>query len=534
MIIYRYKKVILFILLLIALAAFVWNCLYIYLSKTNEEKLTNKTKILLIGLDGATWNIIQPLLRQNKLPNMKRLIDRGSSGSLKSLYGYVASEIIWTTIVTGKIPYKHGIIDRLMKNPDTGDLIPVTRNLIKSKVLWDILSESDRTAGVVGYLVTWPPENIEKGLIISDRTWSVDYPAEGYTSPSLAQLCSQSDFGKFKDIKESISPHPDVLVAKRRDGFMASFANYLSSRQNFDFFTVYLLGIDRVSHKFWKYMEPEGYNIPEEEIKRYGNIIKDYYIYCDNIIGDLLNKIDKDTVVIVVSDHGFSKQWKELFFTGLNSLLERSGLSNIQRGSKTVIIHEDPGEDWIKKKYIRIEGDLSKEELNSIKDEAKSMLSQIRVEEDSRPFFVSFQDNNNGLIVQIDQEYINLYPSRHLIINNKIYKMSDFLSESPSSGNHDDFGIIIISGKHIHHGIINSASVYDITPTILYIMGLPVAKDMDGIVLTGAINSNFLRRNSIKYISTYETSTGKNDEKPILSPMDEELKKGMRSLGYIN
>lgn len=386
-----------------------------------------KIKVLLIGLDGASWNVIEPLLQQNKLPNIKNLIDRGCNGDLETHDSIkTLSEVIWTKIATGKTPEKHGITAQLMRDEDTGELGPPTRNMRRVKAVWNILDEYNKSTVVVGYLVTWPPEEITRGVIISDRTAYVDYPAVGYTYPSLEKLCDSLKFKMFKNCKEKIfsqiekSEFPGFIRhwdIEMIDNFMAEFSNYLMSKRNPDFFVLCLLGIDRVSHHFWKYMKPDGFEVSNDQIRRYGDIIKDYYIYCDRVIGDLVNKIDKNTIVVVVSDHGFTAA-----------------------------------------------------------------------------------------------------PPDH----------------KGNSGEHFRKGIIIISGKHICHRKIESASVYDIAPTILYLMGLPVAKDMDGSVLTEAIRDDFLKRHSIKYIESYEVDIEKKEERPIRSPHDEEIKERMRSLGYIN
>lgn len=385
--------------------------------------------------------------------------------------------------------------------------------------------------------------SIKRGIVIPDRTaWGVNYSVQGYTYPSLAELCNYQDFERFKIEKKNVFPLIDEnntnyfdRKAEQQDNFMANFANYLMDKLNFDFLTICLVGIDRASHHYWKYMEPYGFNVNKEEIKKYRNIIKDYYIYCDGVIGDLLKRTDKNTIVIIVSDHGFKANQNKgasYFFTNLDSLLEISNLSKIQLDSKTIIIKEDPQDDlWVPKKNIQIKGDLSKEELDNIKDKVKQVLKGIRIEETNRAIFSSIEETKDGFVVELDIP--NLRPDYHLITNNR-YKISDFLREESISGEHVIYGVVIISGKHIHHGKLKDASVYDITPTVLYLMGFPIAEDMDGLVLARAIDGNFLKRHPVKYIKSYETNTEKKAESPIPSPLDKEIKDKMKSLGYIN
>lgn len=528
-----HKKSILFILL--GIAAIVSAYSYFIPRIIAKRMAGDRTKILFIGLDGASWNVIQPLIKENKLPNIKRLVDTGCWGNLESLHPPVNSEVIWTTIATGKTPEKNGITVRLIEDRDTGRFVPITSNFRKCKALWNILSDSDKNVGVVGYWVTWPPEEIRGGIIVPDRLYNLNYPAEGYIFPALTRLCSQAEFEKFKDTAGPDSFDSMVREAKKRDAFVSNFAGHLESKEKFDFLAVCLLGTDWLSHLFWKYLEPQGLDVSKDQIKTYADIIKNYYIYCDKIIGDLVKKTDKDTIVVVVSDHGFKKGEKTYFFNGLNYLLELCGLSKIRINSKTAWIREPSGGDiWTKEKSIRIFGQLSDKEIGVLQNEIKRKLNQIRIDENNQPLFDLIQDAKAGLIVVLNLDYIKLHLDCHLIINNKTYNIFDFLTTAIFSGNHSDFGIIIISGRNIKRGIIEPATVYDVAPTVLYLMGLPVPKDMDGKVLVGSIKTNFLTHHPVKYIESYETRQDKKDRSPIPSPMDEKIKERMRSLGYIN
>ena len=115
--------------------------------------------------------------------------------------------------------------------------------------------------------------------------------------------------------------------------------------------------------------------------------------------------------------------------------------------------------------------------------------------------------------------------------------MEDFIKFVENSGGHDlHDGVIIVAGKNIKTDVnITGASVLDITPTILYLLGLPVAKDMDGKVLVQAIDPSYLQRSPIRYIESYdqEEKTPLKPEKPMSTPYDEQLLERLRSLGYI-
>ena len=203
-----------------------------------QGRKKNKTKVLLIGLDGASWNVIEPLIKEGRLPNIKRLMDRGSRARMK-VFLPIESEVIWTSIATGKTPDKHGIIARLMEDPRTGEYVPPSSNLRKAKAIWNILSEKGKKAGVVHYLVTRPPEDIN-GVMISGNIEDMDqlgYLSADRAYPPFNRLCSQEEFEGFKELTGGIFSALDKKEfpyfwwsIQNIDNFMANFSNYLLIR----------------------------------------------------------------------------------------------------------------------------------------------------------------------------------------------------------------------------------------------------------------------------------------------------------------
>lgn len=503
----------------------------------------NKTKVLFIGLDGATWDIMSPLVAEGKLPNIKRLIDKGSFGNLESSRPLI-SEVIWTSIATGKSPDKHNIKDRFAKDPETQEFVPVTSNLRNAKAIWNILSEYKKKVGIISYLCTWPPENIN-GIMVSDRIDPTNYSAKGYTFPPLETLCNKQEFENFSHIENSIfsrikkdgSGYFD-FVEEKKDNFVVNFSKYLLQKQDFDFFCLYIRGIDLLSHYFWKYTIPENSALPENDVERYKYIIKDYYIWCDKAIGEILNLADKDTVVIIASDHGFkTENTPNDFLIQLDRFLSSSGLNKAQKNSKVFsVVSEENGDFWWRKiRCLRIKGDLSSEEFEDVKKESKIILEDIRFKETGQQIFKATDDTKTGFFISVNMSVIKKNLKNHILIRDKEYNISDLLMPNPLSGKHDITGIIIISGKDIKQNKkITDSTIYDITPTILYIMNLPLDTGMRGKVLVAAIANSLLEKQPIKYIQTYDTPK-KETEKPIRSIADEEkMKELMRSLGYIN
>lgn len=500
-------------------------------------------KILMIGLDGAGWNAMLPMIKEDKLPNIKQLMEDGSWGSLK-IPMLPISEVVWTTIATGKPPHIHGITDNLIQNPDTNEMIPPTNNLRRVKAIWNILSDHKRKVGMVGYRVSWPAEKVN-GVMISERANESSYSSTYYSEPPFSSLFTEERFNSFKRNRNPSTVFKSADWVFDNDLFMYNVSKYLLENKEFDFFCIYLQGIDVLSHYCLRHMFPEGQAVSIEDISKYKNIIKDYYIWCDGIIGDLLKIVDKNTIVIIVSDHGFKANYhkeNKYFFSKFDKLLELTSLKKFNYNDKVVMLEEGPLTSR-HVKYIKMTGDLTKKEFNTARENAKEILKNIKIKETGQPIFEILKNTDYGFVLKPNLEsdknieYYNQNQTSHLLLNGQEHKITDFLTLDPNANGHDETdAIIIMSSKNTRlHPLLKDADVYDIVPTILYLLDLPVAADMQGKILVSSINSGLFNKKSARYIYTYEKYKKPVFQKPVRSPLDEKIiKDRMRSLGYIN
>jgi predicted AlkP superfamily phosphohydrolase/phosphomutase len=128
--------------------------------------VTSHPKVLLIGWDAADWKVIHPLMDAGQMPNVRGLVDRGSMAQLATLRPPL-SPMLWTSIATGKRPFKHGIHGFSEPTPDGRGVQPVTILSRKSKAVWNILSQNGLRSVVVGWWPSHPAEPIQ-GVIVSD------------------------------------------------------------------------------------------------------------------------------------------------------------------------------------------------------------------------------------------------------------------------------------------------------------------------------------------------------------------------------
>ena len=414
-------------------------------------------KVILVGLDGADWKIIDDLLARGELPNLARLKAAGSYGRLKSAEPLL-SPLIWTTIATGKPPEQHGIVDFLAKDQRSGKLVPITSNIRRVKALWNILGDPDSASvqvGFVGWLASWPAESVS-GFIVTDRlgyhmfshTGAEDLGGDANTHPPelLAEILplrrrpeevAWSELSRFikvprEEFQAEVSqrytresPEQNLRLLFSTTETYRRVGLHLLQKHRPEMFGVYFEALDTAGHLFMLYAPQQRADVTKGEFASYGGAVEEVYRYQDEVLGDFLKLADDRTAVIVVSDHGFK--------TG-----ERRPL-------RTPAIEGPAAAAW-----------------------------------------------------------------------------------------HEIYGVFLAAGYGIDRGEqITGATILDIAPTVLALLGCPVPADMPGRVLTEALDPAFLRHMAVRHIATYEDGAPHNTRLPIASSVDAEIIDRLRALGYV-
>jgi predicted AlkP superfamily phosphohydrolase/phosphomutase len=284
-------------------------------------------RVTIIGVDGATWQVIDPLLAQGALPNLAGLLARGVRAPLRSRVPLV-SPPVWTTIATGKLRAEHGIKEFHTK----GALVSSRDRRVPA--LWNLLSRAGRRVAVIGWWATYPAEHVD-GVIISERalkTREADIKALfrrrlqpsqatalAYPPETLDLLAAQLGDAPHLD---GVDERGKTIETMRVEDAAVTHALLALRAQGrpFDLEMILLRGVDPVSHFFWKYLEPDdpAYAAAErptpEEVAQYANVIPDHYRWVDGLIGELVAD-DPSRVFVILSDHGF-EAGHQRFHTG--------------------------------------------------------------------------------------------------------------------------------------------------------------------------------------------------------------------------
>jgi predicted AlkP superfamily phosphohydrolase/phosphomutase len=280
--------------------------------------------VVVIGIDGATWNIIDPMIDAGELPSFKKLVDRGARADLVVLPP-LRSPVVWTTFSTGAFPRRHNILDFTYPYV-AGEKHQVETNQRREPAVWNVASNHQLTAGVVGYYVTHPAEVID-GFVVSDQLLKLrdgsTYPPELEAEIELisskqeqAQLFKRFfpwDYNR-RDSKNPESPYFDVsrVVRGRVDSSIIASENTrrcslkLMTR-GVDLFMTYFQLIDHVSHSTWLYYDPTDFDYePDPRSKELlGDMIPEAYRYIDDYLAEVMSQVGPQANIILISDHGF-------------------------------------------------------------------------------------------------------------------------------------------------------------------------------------------------------------------------------------
>ena len=299
---------------------------------TEVERQHGPRRLLLVGWDAADWKVIRPLLAAGQMPALQSLIDRGVSGDITTLQPAL-SPMLWTSIATGKRPFKHGVLGFAEPDPATGGIRGVTSLARRGKAVWNILNQNGFRTNVIGWWPSHPAEPIN-GVMVSNHyheaagtpaTWTmargVVYPErlgpvlkerrvhpDDVVSSQVLAFAPKLSSLTAADIRSV--EHDRILALKQciaRAASIQAAARAVIDAEPWDFMAVYFDAIDHFGHGFMRYHPPRQEWIPARDFDLYGDVVNAAYRFHDTLLGELLRtrSVTSETTVLVLSDHGF-------------------------------------------------------------------------------------------------------------------------------------------------------------------------------------------------------------------------------------
>lgn len=271
----------------------------------------HKPRVLVIGLDGATWDIMTPWINQGLLPNLAKFQQTGASGHLASTIHPLTTPA-WVSFLTGRTQGQHGVYDHVQRQKGSYGIQILDSTRIKSQLIFDYLGQAGMRSISVNIPLTFPPPSIN-GLMVSGLFGTITGP--GITAPPTL-------FERIHRIAPGYVVHPDykplsstpleTYVADLKQSVKDRFkvAETLFSEEEWQFAAVVFTATDQIQHAFWAMMEDE----PTPATRPFQSAIYDIYKLIDDNLPRLLRLADENTLVVIMSDHGAGrlKSWVNL------------------------------------------------------------------------------------------------------------------------------------------------------------------------------------------------------------------------------
>ncbi len=456
------------------------------------------TRLMIYGVDGATWDVIETVRPLQMLPELTRLEAGGAAGVLTSIEPML-SPIVWTTIASGQPLDAHGVAGFHVENTDC-----------KVARIWDVFESEDMVVGTYKWLVTYPPREIN-GFMVPG--WLATGPEVHPQDLEFARAFEQSrrarNRGKSSDTsvntlvyaaqgarhglrlstliaaaRMSLQPAPTGEDVERmlqmqclratidRDLFFGLLDRYDPDVATFTYYPT-----DAVAHRAWKYFQPDKFGGIKEEGRELWDVIPATYRQADEILGEVRARLPETAHILLLSDHGMTAAGSEggvavygLRAGEVNRVLEASGAT------------VDVAQVGMKATVAVAEGSAVSE------DDVRAQLRRFAIA--GQPLFVieDLSPGVFGLTLALDGDVKARAGESVSLPDGGTVKFETFLRmRDDYSGVHHEDGVIVLYGPNIRSGAeLADADLYDVAPTALALMDLPASGEMIGRVLDEA------------------------------------------------
>jgi len=466
----------------------------------SEIRQKPKRKVLIIGLDSAPAEIV--IDRRGEFPVLRGLIEGGWHGTMRSSDPPITIPA-WMVMTTGKDAGRLGLYGFRHRTGYSYDKMWIaTAQAFKERAIWDVIGDHGGQSCLVSIPPSYPPRQVPGHLISCFLT--PDSQKE-YTYPAGLRPELESRFGPYLFDVVFRTEDRDAILKEIYDMTTKRFEvlHYLMTTKPWDLFMFVEIGVDRVQHAFWKYMDTAHHLY--EPGNKYENVILDYYRYLDRKIGDLLAAAGDETIVLVISDHG-AKRMKGAFC--INDWLIEEGDLVLKEKPKRGASIDKTAIDWPKTRiwgwggyYARLflnvegrepQGVIRPADYESERDRLIERLKAIRGPRGEtwatrvikpNEYFDEVRGDYPDLMVYFDDLFWRSagtlgYGTKYLLENDT----------GPDDAVHAQEGMYIFYDPKERRSRRKEIDILDVAPTVLQAMGLPVPSDMKGRIFTPGID----------------------------------------------
>ena len=553
-------------------------------------------RLLVLGLDGATFDILLPLVEKGKLPAIEKLMGAGAWGRMRTVIP-PGTGPAWSSIVTGLDPSNHGIFDIIVRARDSYNLAFVNGVSLRAPAVWDIVGKFGGKVVVLNVPMTYPPHPVN-GCMVSGLLTPLG--SERYTYPPGLADEIRSVAPSYKIVPEKVYSSGragDFLKEMRQvlDAKRAVLADLLG-RTDWKFAMEVFPETDFLQHALWHVTDKRHPRHDPEEARRFAEEVEDIYVRLDAIIGEVVDGLGEGDSVMLVSDHGAGPlhrflhannylirhgvmKVKKTFASRLKFLLFKAGLTpmNAYRivsmlrlgGVKMGLRWTSGGYDLLRKFFFSFadvdwerttayalsggvygglfvnlkgrepRGAVEPGDYEKTRDELIDLLGDLK------------DPRTDRCMIEIVQKREEIYRGRFLGEAPDMY----FLPYTPTVGVFGDFefssnkvieevsdaisaqhrmeGIFVAAGPAVKKGLeITGMTVLDLAPLMLYLMGLPIPAAIDGKLKKDVLDEEYLKGSPPEFARMQDLYDAGDRDRD--STEDESIRDRLKGLGYIS
>ena len=508
-----------------------------------------RRRVLVVGLDAATWDLIMPWVDAGALPTLQRLIRDGVHARLRSTLPALTPPG-WTSAATGRNPGKHNIFNFYRGRAGGLQPAPVTPGDLRSPRVWDIAAQHGLKSVVLRMPLTYPPQD-SVGVMVSGIM--TPKGTEDFVAPASVKATLEAQIPRYRMEVDAENLRQGDLDTFRADAFdlqrvQTEEALYLLHHADWDLFWVMSHTLDKLQHFFWRYMDPKHPAYPGPG--PYEQTIRDFHVAFDTALARYLEAVPPDTNVVLLSDHGSAPL--HTYFCVTNWLAEtrylvlqgegvaRRGLAAAGVDARALVRRlKRLGLGWVTKLVPQALKGQIPQSLSSFSKIASRIdwsrtraycpsapgsglwinlkgrepegivapgAEYERVVAELRDRLLAYRDPRTGAaVVTAVHRREDIYHGPHaqggpdlLIETAETVCMIEGLGRQSlmpagrapeeRTGNHARDGILLAYGPDVRRGeTLSTRAIEDVAPTVLYLLRLPVDADMDGRVLVDAL-----------------------------------------------
>jgi arylsulfatase A-like enzyme len=503
-------------------------------------------RVLVVGVDGGSWNALDPLLAAGELPALASLVARGATAELETVEP-VISPVVWTSIATGRSPRAHGVSGFL-----------TSRRQLRVPTAFERLAAAGVRVGLYEWLVTWPPQALPAGFVIPGwlRRDGATWPAEVFARAGVAPFVVRYDAVYSRE----------AHVAGIREELALRAPAWLALARAYDVevgaLTFY--AVDRTSHRFWREAYADGDRAAPPAA---GSLLREVLVGFDRALGQLAASLGPEDALLVVSDHGFRAAASErhVFAGRTREHLARAGLDpardrfTLDREWGAIVARVHPGSFEAREPVLERLAAF----LESARGPSGEPLLDVQVLDAApRPpgrerglverawqagfrlaarwlYGARFEEPAHAFVVaRFDGDALDrLWPDAEVTLAGAPLRVDQLAFREEFTGEHDETAILVAAGGPIAaRARRDRLSVLDVAPLLLYLAGQPIPDDLEGELPRAWIRPDALAARAPRAIAAElaprlppEAELGAGS--PELD--DEALRDRLRTLGYV-